>query len=71
MPNMNGFELYRELKKKSEKINVALMTAFEIYESEFRKVLPKIDVRFFFRKPVHMQELVARVKEVTNASNVQ
>jgi DNA-binding response OmpR family regulator len=59
MPGMNGFELYRQVKKIDEKINVAFMTAFEIYESEFRKVMPNIDVRFFFKKPVRMQELVA------------
>lgn len=70
MPGMNGFELYRQVKKIDEKINVAFMTAFEIYESEFRKVLPNIDARLFFRKPVRMQELVTRVKEAIDASTV-
>jgi DNA-binding response OmpR family regulator len=63
MPDKNGFELYRELKKKDEKIKVAFMTAFEIYEGEFSKVFKNTEVKLFFKKPVRLSELVARVKE--------
>jgi len=63
MPNINGFELYRELKKKDEKIKVAFMTAFEVYEGEFRKVFTNIDVKCFIKKPIGMSDLITRVKE--------
>jgi len=63
MPDMNGFELYREIRKKDEKIKVAFMTAFEIYESEFSKVFKNTEVKLFFKKPVMLSELVSRVKE--------
>lgn len=63
MPNINGFELYRELKKKDEKIKVAFMTAFEVYEGEFRKVFTNIDVKCFIKKPIGMSDLATRVKE--------
>ena len=66
MPDMNGFELYREIKKKDEKIKVAFMTAFEIYESEFSKVFKNTEVKLFFKKPVKLSELVSRVKEELN-----
>jgi DNA-binding response OmpR family regulator len=62
MPTMNGFELYRHIKKRDQKIKVAFMTAFEVYEDEFKRVLPSIDVKCFFKKPVRMNELVERVK---------
>lgn len=63
MPNTNGFQLYRELKRKDEKIKVAFMTAFEMYASEFSKVMPDINVKCFIRKPVGMSDLATRVKE--------
>jgi len=63
MPNMNGFELYRELKKEDENIKVAFMTAFEMYEEEFRRVFTNIDVKCFIKKPVSPSDLVRRVKE--------
>jgi hypothetical protein len=42
------------------------MTAFDVYETEFKKVLPSIDARYFFKKPVRMSELVTSIKEETN-----
>lgn len=63
MPAMNGFELYREVRKRDSKIKIAFMTAFDVYEAEFRKVLPSIDASCFFKKPVHMNELADRVKK--------
>jgi two-component system, OmpR family, response regulator ChvI len=63
MPGMSGFELYREVKKIDDNIKVAFMTAFEIYEDEFRKMLPKVDVKCFIKKPVRMSDLLTRVKE--------
>jgi DNA-binding response OmpR family regulator len=63
MPKMNGFELYREIRKVDSNIKVAFMTAFEIYENEFRKVLPSINAKCFFKKPMRMNELVERVRQ--------
>jgi len=31
MPNSNGFELYREMRKIDESVKVCFITAFEIY----------------------------------------
>ncbi len=40
MPVMNGFEFVRQVKKVNPKIKVLLMTAFEINEMEFTRLLP-------------------------------
>lgn len=40
MPNMNGFELYKEIKKVDEKVRVCFLTASEIYHESLR-VPPK------------------------------
>jgi len=61
MPKLNGFDLYRELKKKDGSVKVCFLTAFEIYYEEFRKMFPTIDVRSFIRKPVSISSLVREV----------
>ena len=64
MPNINGFDLYRELKKKDSSVKVCFLTAFEIYYEEFRKMFPNIDVRAFVRKPVGIAALVKQINSV-------
>jgi DNA-binding response OmpR family regulator len=63
MPVMTGFELYRQVRKIDSKVKMALMTAFDVYEAEFKKVMPHIDVKCFFKKPIRMNELAARVMQ--------
>src|SRR4029079_9603843 len=58
MPKLNGFDLYREVRKKDAKVKVCFLTAFEIYYEEFRKMFPTIDVKAFVRKPVSISALV-------------
>src|SRR5215472_18191287 len=47
MPKLNGFDLYRELRKKDASVRVVFLTAFEMYYEEFKKIFPTIDVRAF------------------------
>src|ERR687887_1689101 len=37
MPDMNGFQLYREIKKIDSKLKVCFLTASEMYYEEYRK----------------------------------
>ncbi len=60
---MNGFELYRAIRKNDEKVKFAFMTAFEILENEFKKIFKNTEVKLFFKKPVMLSELVNTVKE--------
>ncbi|MCI0561579.1 MAG: response regulator [Nitrososphaera sp.] len=61
MPKINGFDLYRELKKRDEKVRVCFLTAFEVYHEEFSKMFPNIDVGAFVRKPVSISTLVKQI----------
>jgi DNA-binding response OmpR family regulator len=61
MPRINGFDLYRELKKRDNSVRVCFLTAFEIYYEEFRKLFPTIDVKAFIRKPVSISNLVSQI----------
>jgi len=67
MPRINGFELYRELRKRDSKVKVCFLTAFEIYYEEFRKMFPNIDVRSFVRKPVAISGLVKQINAMFEA----
>src|ERR1700747_626428 len=61
MPKMNGFELYREIKKKSENVRICFFTAFEVYYDEFRKMFPNLEVKCFIRKPITINDLVTHI----------
>jgi DNA-binding response OmpR family regulator len=61
MPRINGFDLYRQLKKRDSGVKVCFLTAFQIYYEEFRMLFPKIDVKAFIRKPVSISNLVNQI----------
>jgi two-component SAPR family response regulator len=63
MPQMNGFELYREIRKLDPQVRVCFITAFEIYFDEFKRVFPKINVSCFIRKPVTIAQLARAVRD--------
>ena len=62
MAKMNGFELYRELKKKGDdSAKVCFFTAFEVYYDEFKKIFPNLEVKCFIRKPITITELISHI----------
>ena len=76
MPKMNGFELYREIRKIDDKVKVCFVTAFEVnYEELKNRFQPssiaspehKEDVRCFLQKPIDIDELIKRIKEELNS----
>ena len=68
MPKMNGFELCREIKKKDDNAKICFMTAFEIYDDEFKKIFPTINVQCFIRKPVSLADMVSHIRSELNLS---
>jgi CheY-like chemotaxis protein len=68
MPEMNGFELFREFRKIDPSASVCFMTAFEIYLSEFKKMFPDIEPVAFFKKPFSIEYLVQQVERLMSES---
>lgn len=62
MPQMNGFELYRQLRQKDTGVSIAFLTAFDVYQNEFEKMFPDMKVDKLLRKPIGIAELVDYVK---------
>jgi DNA-binding response OmpR family regulator len=67
MPNMDGFELYHEIKKKDNNAKVCFLTASELYYEEFRKKeYYALDRNMFIRKPIENEELVKEINKMIN-----
>jgi CheY-like chemotaxis protein len=66
MPDMNGFELYEQIKKIDSKVKVCFLTAFgEGYTEEFEKRFPSpLLCVSFIRKPIRVQDFMKKVNEI-------
>ena len=65
MPDMNGFELYKQIKKIDDKVKVCFLTASEMYYEEFRKELfPALDNNCYIQKPIENETLIRRVNRI-------
>ena len=64
MPKMDGFELYREIRKVDDKVKVCFLTASEMYSEELRMQIQTLaqDVKCFIPKPITLFDLVNIVK---------
>ncbi|HZC21685.1 MAG TPA: response regulator [Nitrososphaeraceae archaeon] len=67
MPKMNGFELYREMRKINDKVKVCFLTAGEMYYDDIYSDI--FDGKNqFIRKPIENEELIKRVNEILMAA---
>jgi two-component system, OmpR family, response regulator ChvI len=67
MPKMNGFELYKQIKKIDTKVKTMFLTALTKLQEYalFRKeVYPKLGERHFVSKPIENEDLVKRVNGI-------
>jgi len=73
MPEMDGFELRRQIKKIDNVVKVCFVTASELYYEEFRKELrlegePIIDKDRYLRKPIQNEELIKEITRIINSN---
>ena len=62
MPEINGYEFVKRVKEIKPEVKVFFMTAFEISDIEFRRLLPSVIIDEFIQKPVTMNYLTILVK---------
>ena len=64
MPKMNGFELYKEIRKLDVKVKICFMTAFDLETEKLKEVLHTLDSEkpVVIRKPITIDDLIARIK---------
>ena len=60
MPKMNGYELYKEIRKIDDKVKICILTASEIYNESLRVPPPQLldDVKCFIPKPIAIDDFM-------------
>ncbi|MDQ6865479.1 MAG: response regulator [Thermoproteota archaeon] len=67
MPEMDGFELHRKLKKIDNAVKICFLTASEMYYEEFRKEeFCGLDIDLFLRKPIKNEDLIKEINRIMN-----
>jgi DNA-binding response OmpR family regulator len=65
MPGINGFELYRQIKKIDDKVKVCFLTAGEMDYEQFRKeLIPALDNNCYIQKPIENETLIKRLNRI-------
>ena len=65
MPKMNGYDLYKEIRKLDNKVKICFLTASELYNENLRSQTNEIlnEVKRFISKPLTIEDLVVKVKK--------
>ena len=63
MPELNGFALYRQIKRLDKKVKVCFLTAGEIYD-RVNQDISSVPANCFIRKPIENEELLKRINEI-------
>jgi DNA-binding response OmpR family regulator len=70
MPQMNGFDLYKKIRKIDKNIKICFLTASEMYYEEYRKELfPALDNNCYIQKPIENEVLIKRLNKILSANN--
>jgi DNA-binding response OmpR family regulator len=64
MPELNGFALYREIKRLDKKVKVCFLTAGEMYYGVYSDIFSSLPANCFIRKPIDNKELMKRINEI-------
>jgi len=67
MPELNGFELCRELLKLDPRLKICFFTAFEYYRDQFRWDFPEIKSDCFLRKPMSISQVAFEINKYLDA----
>lgn len=62
MPQIDGFELYRKLRRIDDKVKYCFMTAYEVYYQTLRKDYPTLDIGCFIKKPFKLEDLIRELR---------
>lgn len=68
MPEMSGFELYDEIKKKDARAKIRFLTAFEFRPDEPKKILSDLTGNDFIYKPITISKLVEMITDLLKLS---
>jgi CheY-like chemotaxis protein len=68
MPNMNGFELYRKIRKIDDKVKVCFLTAGEMdYEQFGTELFHVLEKNCYIQKPIENETLIKVLNRIIGA----
>ena len=68
MPEMNGFELYDQIKKLDNKVKVCFISAYDVDHTELREQFPSLEKdclipKNLIPKPIEVSKLIERIEQ--------
>jgi len=69
MPEISGFDLYKNIRTKDQKARVCFLTAGETYYSEFVRIFPELSEYNYLMKPVENERLLERILKIISSEN--
>ena len=63
MPEMNGFELYREIHRIDDKVRVFFITAFVTYYESLREIFDMRHIHCIIKKPINIRNLIEKITD--------
>jgi DNA-binding response OmpR family regulator len=68
MPEMDGFELYHEIRKKDNKVKICFLTASEMYYKKMRnEEFSSLNKDLFIQKPIENEELIKEINKILSS----
>jgi len=68
MPEMDGFELYHEIRKKDNKVKICFLTASEMYYKKLRnEEFCSLNKDLFIQKPIENEELMKQINKILSS----
>jgi DNA-binding response OmpR family regulator len=64
LPIFNGFQLYREIRKRDKKVKVCFITDGEMYYRVYTDIFNSLDENCFIRKPINYDDLLVRLGKI-------
>jgi DNA-binding response OmpR family regulator len=64
MPELNGFELYREIRRLDKKVKICFLTAGEMYYGAYSDIFSSLPANHFIKKPIDNEGLVERINDI-------
>lgn len=70
MPKLDGFKLFQQIEKKDPKVKVCFITAYETYFEAFKEIFPDLDIGYFVKKPISLNDLGKKVELLLSNARV-
>jgi DNA-binding response OmpR family regulator len=64
MPGINGFDLYKLIRKQDEKVKIFFLSAHAIYEKDVELAFPNLPPNSFIEKPISIAKFVNLIEAI-------